>query len=346
MVAERVRASMIEGLMTGQSSPTVVQTADARLAPGVPTVSVIIPTYNRTTYLGQTLDSLRAQTYRDFEVIVIDDGSTDNTAAFIRSRPETIRYFWQENAGPAAARNHGLREARGRFVAFLDSDDLWEPRFLEATTACLLGDPQIDVAFCRCVTIDDDGHVLRNHGKRSAVGGDITAPLFASTFISTPTVLARLPVIREENGFDPLLPTNEDYDLWLRLSLRHRFGLVDERLCLRRSHPGTQSRNGLPVVATIRKARLLERFYRRLGGSAKIPKRLAHRRLAKVYYTAGKSSLQAHRYAAACGLFRQSLSYRRIAPKVWFWYFRAARLQDGATDRSAEHLKGLDQLPS
>lgn len=336
---------MHDGHMVENSSRSDDRPSDDGHQGCAPVVSVIIPTYNRKAYLGQALDSLAAQTYRDFEIIVVDDGSTDDTAEFLRVRPESIRYFWQENAGPAAARNRGLKEARGQFVAFLDSDDLWQPSFLEATTQCLMRDKSVDVAFCRSVTIDDRGTVMANHGRRSAFGGDITAQLFASTFISTPTVLVRLNTVREHGGFDASLPTNEDYDLWLRLSLRHRFGLVDEPLCLRRSHPGTQSRNGSLVVPTIRKARLLERFYHQLGGADKIPRNIAFARLAKVYYTAGKCSYRAGRYAAAADLFHQSLAYRLVSPKVWSWYLAATCQQNSPRDRSAEYLKGLDQLP-
>jgi len=295
-------------------------------------VSVIMPTYNRADYLPQTLDSLRAQSLQDYELLVVDDGSTDDTADLIRSRPEPIRYLWQENAGPAAARNRGLKEARGEFVAFLDSDDLWRPRFLEAMTDCLEGNPGLDIAFCKFVTIDDQGRILRGHHKKPHAG-KITEPLFASTFITTPSVLARLQVIRDAGGLNPSMPTNEDYDLWLRLSLNHRFGYVDEPLCLRRSHPGTQSRNNSPVPL-VRKAQLLERFYRKHGESAGIGTDLAHRRLAKVYRSAGRGSLRARRYAEARELFRQSLAYRPAAPVVCVRYLLAGLLAGTRRDQS------------
>jgi len=297
-----------------------------------PMVSVIMPTYNRADYLPQTLDSLRAQTMQNYELLIIDDGSTDGTADLIRSRPEPIRYFWQENAGPAAARNRGLKEARGQLVAFLDSDDLWRPRFLEAMTDSLTHHPDLDVAFCKFETIDDQGRVLRGHYKKPHAG-QITEPLFASTFITTPSVVARLQVIRNAGGLNPALLTNEDYDLWLRLSLHHRFGYVDEPLCLRRSHPGTQSRNGSPVPL-IRKAQLLEGFLCEHGESAGIGTNLAHRRLAKVYRSAGKSSLRTHQYAQAREMFRRSLAYRPAAPRVWMRYLLAGLLGKTRRDQS------------
>lgn len=309
--------------MDGPDAPNRPAPPDATpTSPATPTlVSVIIPTYNRAGYLPQTLDSLRAQTLRNHEVLVIDDGSTDHTADVIRARAEPIRYFQQKNAGPAAARNHGLKEARGEFVGFLDSDDLWQPRFLETMADCLLNNPQVDVAFCRFVTIDDEGRPLRRR-RKNASAGHITARLFASTFITTPSVLARRRVICEAGGFDPSLTTSEDYDLWLRLSLKHRFGFVEEPLCLRRSHPGTQSRNGSPAPL-IRKAQLLERFYQQHGQGAGIPAEVAHHRLAKVYRSAGKSSYRAGDHATARDLFRRSLHYRPRDPIVWLRYLLA-----------------------
>ena len=281
-----------------------------------PHVSVIIPTYNRADYLPQTLDSLAAQTCRDFETIVVDDGSTDGTRELIQSRPEPITYIYQQNAGPAAARNRGLSEARGDYIGFLDSDDMWKPRFIEVMSACLDADPTLGMAVCKFLTIDNDGRILRE-GKKGC-GGDVTAQLFASTFVTTPSVLVRRQVLCEVGGFNPALPTNEDYDLWLRISLKHRIGYVEEALCLRRSHPNTQSRSGSPVPL-IRKARLLERYYEKPEYAAKIPADLARRRLAKVYYTAGKASHRSGCYAEACELLKRSLHYRPLAPKVWFW---------------------------
>lgn len=301
-----------------------------------PLVSVIIPTFNRESYLPETLDSLQAQTLQDFEIIVVDDGSTDRTAEMLGRRSQPVRYFYQENAGPAAARNRGLTEARGQFVSFLDSDDLWRPRFLEANSQRLLNDPTVDIAFCKFETMDDNKRILPGHGKRPHEG-DITAPLFASTFITTPSVMIRREVITEIGGFNSTLPTNEDYDLWLRLSLRHRFGHVDESLCLRRSHPGTQSRNGSPVPL-IRKARLLERYYGKPEYAAKIPRDLAMRRLAKVYYTAGKVSFRGRCYQEACDLLKRSLHYRPGVAKVWSWYLLAAAMRNSRHGLTSGYL--------
>lgn len=309
-----------------------------------PLVSVIIPAYNRADYLPETLDSLQVQTLQDFETILVDDGSTDGTADLVRARPEPIHYIHQDNAGPAAARNRGLSEARGQFVAFLDSDDLWRPRFLEVAVQRLRSDPTADIAFCRFLTIDDQNRILNGHGKR-AFSGDITARLFASTFITTPSVLIRREVINQVGGFNSSLPTNEDYDLWLRLSLKHRFSYIDEPLCLRRSHPGTQSRNGSPVPL-IRKARLLERYYARPEYAAKIAPQIAARRLAKVYFAAGKMSHRGRCYVEACDLLRRSLHYRPRSAKTWLWYLWASFRRNSPHNCASGYLDPSEQSPS
>lgn len=304
--------------VSAPSRDPVVPAAPAAGLEAAPAVSVIMPAYNRVGFLPASLDSLAAQTFEDFEIILVDDGSTDGTEDFLRSRSQRIRYFWQENAGPAAARNHGLRRARGAFVGFLDSDDLWAPRFLEAMTGRLREDGDIGLAFCRFQTIDGEGRLLRRHRKRPHAG-DVTSPLFASTFITTPSVLVRRDVIARAGGFNAAMSTNEDYDLWLRLSLEHRFGYVDEPLCRRRSHPGTLSRGSL-ADALIRKAAFLEQFYRDQEGLAKIPPEIAARRLAKVHYSAGKSCLSHRRVGEARALLRRSLAYRPRVPRTWLWY--------------------------
>ena len=290
-------------------------------ARGAPTVSVVIPTYNRVGLLADALDSVAAQTFTDYEIIVVDDGSQDATRDYVTSRPLRIRYQWQSHQGVSAARNHAVRMARAELVAFLDSDDMWEPLFLERTVQWLREHPEAGVVFTDFVSTDPRGGLLRGHRKRPW-GGDITPRLFASTFIATSALVARTAVVREAGGFDTRLTHNEDLDLWLRLSLRHRFGLILEPLCRRRCHPESLSRNGCSPDILLRKAELLREFCEN-SGKAKIPAALARRRLARLYYTAGKAFVRAGRAAEACQILRRSLADRPVYPKAWFWRFRA-----------------------
>jgi len=295
-----------------------------------PAVSIILPTYNRAELLGIALDSVASQTFRDYEIIVVDDGSTDGTADRIAARSEPIRYVWQENQGVAAARNHALALARADLVAFLDSDDVWLPRFLEATVGLLQRRPELALAYSDFVSVDAEGRPLRGH-RKTQHEGDVTAQLFASVFIHTSCVVARRHVILEAGGFNGYLTPNEDYDMWLRLSQKYRFGLVHEPLCLRRTHRGSLSRNGVPANL-VRKAKLLERFYFDQGGARKVPRDLAYRRLGRLHYVAARATFRARRFAEASELVRRSLQYRPSSLKAWSLRAAAALLRNGPLD--------------
>lgn len=308
-----------------QDRDTLTQTAPETTAPGVnpdaPAVSVIIPTYNRADLLSDTFRSIADQTFSDYEIIVVDDGSDDGTREFIASCSQKIQYHWQPNQGVSEARNHALRVTHSEFVAFLDSDDLWRPTFLERAVRRLLDHPEEALVYTDFVSTDPGGRVLRGH-RKTPHAGDVTARLFDSTFIHTSAVVARAAIIRDAGGFDGRLTHNEDYDLWLRLSLRNRFGLIPEPLCLRRCHRDSLSRNGCPPEVLLRKAELLQHFYEN-GGNEKIPEELATRRLARLHYTAGKAFLRAGRPHEARDILRHSLQVKRARVKTWAWYIRA-----------------------
>ena len=294
-----------------------------------PQVSVVVPTHNRASLIGQTLDSISRQTFRDYEVIVLDDGSTDETAQLVRRRGEPYRYVYQEQQGAAAARNHALAEASAPLVAFLDSDDIWEPTFLADVTAAVLAQPDVALGYSDFRTTNAQGRVLSGHRKRQH-GGRVVARLFASIFIHTSCVVARRDVVLEAGGFDDHMEANEDYDLWLRLSLNYPFVSVPEPLCLRRSHNGSLSRNG--NVHNLRlKARLLEDFYERHGNGT-IPADLARRRLSKTFYTAGKATARRRNFTDSADLLQRSMSYAPSA-KAWPWYLVSLALRGTSVDR-------------
>lgn len=284
----------------------------------VPAVSVIIPTYNRADLLPATLDSVAAQTFTDFEILVVDDGSSDGTRELVEQRKQDIHYLWQPNQGVSEARNHALRVTKAEFVAFLDSDDAWRPTFLEKTIARLRTHPDEALVYTDFVSIDARSRLLRGH-RKTPHGGEVTARLFASTFIHTSAVVMRADLIRSAGGFDGRLTHNEDYDLWLRLSLRYRFGLVPEPLCLRRCHPVSLSRDGCSPDILLRKAELLNQFYIHGGGADRIDSDLARRRLAKLYYTAGKSFLRDGNPRRARECLRRSLVHQPRRAKTWLW---------------------------
>lgn len=218
----------------------------------MPRVSVVIPTHNRAAYIRQALDSVFVQTYSDYEVIVVDDGSTDGTQALLKPLADkgSIRYVKQPARGVSVARNRGVGMAKGEYVAFLDSDDLFEPAKLERQVALYDQHPELGLVHCHYRKFDDHGHDL---GLRdtSQYRGNIYPQLLMQwdTLMATPCMLMRKSVIEEVGGYDESMRWGEDLDLWRRIAQRYPADLVPEALARIRVHPAgiSQQRfNALP----------------------------------------------------------------------------------------------------
>ena len=194
----------------------------------MPRVSVIIPAYNATATIAETLDSLAAQTFRDFDAIVIDDGSTDGTADAIgqwidRHRDRRICVHRQPNGGQARARNRGIELATGDYIAFLDADDRWTPDKLDAQVRALDALPHIGLAYSWTDCVDDHGRFVRP-GSCVTIRGDARPALLLQNFLDNgSSPLIRRAVFDTIGTFDPALRPSEDWDLWLRISDRYPF---------------------------------------------------------------------------------------------------------------------------
>ena len=203
-----------------------------------PRVSVIIPAYNAAEFVAETIDSALAQTYRDFEVVVVDDGSTDATAEILAAYGSAITVLRQPNGGPAAARNCALRAARGALVAPLDADDCWEDSFLSLMVDRLDRAPAAVVGvFSAWVAVDRSGAEIPNLGVARSAPVDLRELALGNRFQPS-AVLVRRAAIVDAGGFDEVLPHGvEDWDLWLRLAAHGgRFVAVDRCLCRYRVH--------------------------------------------------------------------------------------------------------------
>lgn len=207
----------------------------------MPRVSVIIPVYNSEKTIGDALDSIAAQTYTGYEVIVVNDGSTDQSEGVIKKYmrpPLDVTYVEQANKGPAAARNAGLRIARGEFIAFLDADDLWDKDKLATAVEAMDANPRVKLVFTDMRHMVNDSLVhssyLHERGYRHLAGGHIYDNLLKGNFIFTPTVVLRRDVLNETGHFDEQLPIAEDYDLWLRIARRFEILFIDRPLATRR----------------------------------------------------------------------------------------------------------------
>lgn len=202
-------------------------------------VSVIVPTYNRARYVGEAVESALAQDLgsESVEVIVVDDGSTDETRTVVKQYVPRVRYVWQENQREGAARNHGAREAQGRYLAFLDSDDAWTPGKLAADVRRLEAPDRPALVYSRAENMDEDG---RSQGVRRLPvhEGDVFWALARESFTPLSTVTVRTDAFRACGGFveDRDLSGTADWELWLRLAARWPVGFAGEAATRIRVH--------------------------------------------------------------------------------------------------------------
>lgn len=201
----------------------------------MPTVSVVIPTYNRAHCICDTVDSVLAQTFADLEVIVVDDGSTDNTREVLEERyGDRIVYIYQDNQERSAARNTGIRHSKGECVAFLDSDDIWLPDKLQAQMEVANRYPEVGLLYGRVFPIDSRGqwHLRETEmsGWGKAIPGRMFDRLIMLPVIPTPTVIVRRTCLDRVGFFDESFSSFADWDLWLRVCLHYDVAFVPQAL--------------------------------------------------------------------------------------------------------------------
>lgn len=197
-------------------------------------ISIIIPTYNRAVSIKAAIDSVLAQTHTNFELIIIDDGSTDQTQEKIKPylKDSRIQYHYQENKGVSVARNAGLRKASGEWIAFLDSDDVWLPRKLETQISHLKANPHIKACQVEEIWIRN-GIRVNPHKKHAKHSGWIFEHCLPLCIISPSAVILHKSVVSQCGFFDEGLPACEDYDYWLRLTLDFEFVTLPEALIIK-----------------------------------------------------------------------------------------------------------------
>lgn len=223
-------------------------------------ISVIIPNYNNARYLGIAIQSVLRQTFTDYEIIVVDDGSTDGSKDVVNTFGDRVRYIWQENQGLAGARNTGIQAATGDMISLLDADDEWQPDYLEQMAT--LSHKYLDalVFYCMAQCMDVDGHELPQF-----VGGPPVDPkllyevLLRANFIIPSTVTFRKKPIAEVGYFDTKLRSCEDWDLWLRLLPDNKMVGVSQSLVRYRVHGSSLSANldGMHTAA----AKVMEKHF-------------------------------------------------------------------------------------
>jgi len=269
--------------------------------------SVVIPTFNYGRYIAEAIGSALGQTLRPAEVIVVDDGSTDETAAVVARFGEKVRYIRQENAGVSAARNRGVAESTGELISFLDADDIWEPEKLEKQLAIFAADKRIGLVHCGMREFESNtGETLRVHldGMEGDVADELL--LWENPAVNAPgsSVLVSREAFDAAGGFDPRQKCGEDWDFCYRVARRYRVGFVPEPLVNYRSHSTSAHRN----VKEMERGMTL--FYEKAFAADAIGRNLRRRALGNFNRVLAGSYFRAGQYGDFLRMAAKSIWYR------------------------------------
>jgi len=239
-------------------------------------ISAIIPTYNNAEYIEEAINSILAQSHPVDEIIVVDDGSSDNTETLVRAieqKTDMLSYTKQHNQGPSAARNHGIELANGDWVAFLDADDRWPKDKIALQIAALQREPSLQLIAGDMAETDQQGNVqvesvLAKHQLLEpfqrlagrALNNALTA-LVSKNFIPTGTVLVKRSALNQAGGFNPDIRFGEDLELWAKIACHHPITCLPERLMYRRQHGANATHNtGLMLEDLVKVMRSISHY--------------------------------------------------------------------------------------
>ncbi|MFQ5964188.1 MAG: glycosyltransferase family 2 protein [Candidatus Scalinduaceae bacterium] len=277
----------------------------------MPRVSVIIPAYNVERYIGETLDSVLVQTYSDFEVIVVDDGSNDRTAFIIKKyqkkNPEKVRLIQKENAGPARARNVGIKASTGEYIAFVDADDLWLPEKLEKQVSYFEKQPpQVGMVYTNAKKFDQQGiWTLPKRYRKKRVEGWIYKDLLRENMIPNQSVMVRKRCFEKVGLFEESLDIIEDHDMWLRVAMKYEIAFLNEVLSLYREHSQGRSKG---VEKTMKRAiGVMDKHLKMALGNIELEDTIK-RSFSQRLYEFGYFYLKEGRMLAARQMFDRSLA--------------------------------------
>ena len=300
-----------------------------------PLVSVIIPAYNAVGFIKETIDSALDQTYGNKEIIVVDDGSSDGTYDFVlRCFGDRIRVLKQNNSGPSAARNAGIKVSKGNFIAFLDADDLWLPEKIESQVAMMVKYPEVGMLCGNMVDFDQDGQDVISHFEKHNLSesyfGD---PVFVidpfrkilpKNFVSTPTVMVRRSVLNQVGLFDPGFRFSEDYLLWLRFARAVKVAYQTEVMTLRRKHASNLTNDvGMHVFVRPRVLRKIEEEHGDILRKSAID---LSPRYSHTYFMLGYYRLFRMGESDVASAFLKSFRYRPTLRAAIYWALTAAGL--------------------
>ena len=290
---------------------------------GSPKVSVVIGTYNRAQFLPQTIDRILQQTFQDFELIIVDDGSRDNTREALRVYGDRIRYFYQENRGPSAARNFGVQQARAPWIAIQDSDDLCAPNHLQILHGYAAEHQDCGMIFANGAYLSGIEHnretiIPRSKSQRLAREGIKLVDLFDKSIVRLQASLISRKCYEIVGGHDESLRISMDLDLAFRIFMRYPVAYLDEVVFYYRRHEGnTGSNQELRLLENIRVIEKLLRDFpqaRQLLGRGRVARRLAYR-----YYRLAKGRWKDGRKEGAREALKQAVALSPLALKYRFY---------------------------
>ena len=314
---------------------------------GKPLVSIIIPTYNRAQFVPDAIESCLSQTYQNLEILVIDDGSSDGTADFLRQKyGGALRLFTQPNQGPGIARNRGIAEARGEFIHFLDADDQLHSRKIEIGMNVFQRQPDVSVVYTHYQFVAADGAAELQTPPFQLFSDDIFCELLRQTgcHILTSSSMFRAAALREIGGFadDPTFRSAEDWDLFLRLAAKFKFHAINQRLVYRRMHADMMSHDrlygALGRLKTVQNARRLP--WQRCMTKQEFDKKEAsrHHVYALYLWTSGDRPAARQQFLRAAALYPPESRQRRLYA-LYTWLLPPASID--WTIRLAQLLKSL-----
>jgi glycosyltransferase involved in cell wall biosynthesis len=298
----------------------------------VPQVSVVIATYNRANFLPETIDSVLQQTFQEYELIVVDDGSTDGTRTLLQSYPSRVSYLYQQNRGPSAARNLGVRHARAPWIAFQDSDDLSKPDHLETLYAYANDHPDCGMVFANGAYLGGpfrkrETIIPEAKSRRLANNGVRLVDLFEKSVVRLQASLISKEAYQTVGGHDESLRICMDLDLSFRLFMRYPVAYLDRVVFLSRRHEGNSGQN--EELRLTENIRVIDKLVAEFPAAEHdLGRRRIRQRMSYRYYRLAKGRWKRGQRELARKAIREATSLCPFALKYQFY-----RLQWGATGR-------------
>ncbi|WP_347273679.1 glycosyltransferase [Candidatus Kuenenia sp.] len=286
-----------------------------------PLVSIVMPTYNCAAYLPESIESILAQTYDTYEVVVIDDGSADNTKLVLEPYMEKIRYIdLGRNEGLPTARNLGIQSAKGEYVAFLDADDIWMPEKLEMSIDQFMKNPDAGMVYSKHINIDSKSQFMEGKIMRRLPSGNIFTQLFfEQNFIICSSVVVRKEVFNKTALFDSELVNCQDWDMWLRIAFYYKAIGIDVPLVKYRHSSKSLSKNRDNVLKYQKV--IIDKIYTMFKDSENgISEKMYKKRLAAHYAKIGRHYMRMGDKIAARENFRLSLKMDPVNIRTLRYY--------------------------